>query len=107
MLTLRGPGTVDQTAALLQADMPNAGVSCELVTRVDRNSVCLLIYEKYYMRNSSRATLTVLISEKDGEVTVDAVASGAGSGSLFNFDWGAAEDFEDTVRRSLTRNGFS
>lgn len=107
MLTLRGLGTVDQTAALLQADMPNAGVSCELVTRVDRNSVCLLIYEKYYMRNSSRATLTVLISERDGEVTVDAVASGAGNGSLFNFDFGAAEDFEDSVRQSLTRNGFS
>ena len=107
MLTLQGTGDPREIAVLLQSGIPNSGISCELVSRVERSGVVLLIFEKYYFRNSSRASLTVLISGEDGRVTVDAVASGAGNGTLFNFDWGAAGNFEDAVRRTLAPHGFS
>ena len=107
MLTLRGPGSPHEIAVLLRSDIADSAVSCELAAEAERNGVFMLVFEKYYMRNSSRASLSVLISEENGQTVVDAAASGGGQGSLFNFDWGAGGDFEDTVRRILVPLGFS
>ncbi|MFL0565610.1 hypothetical protein SAMN05216488_1786 [Microbacterium sp. LKL04] len=61
----------------------------------------LLIFEKYYMRTSSRASLTVLLENLAGPSKVVFRGSGGGEGALFRFDWGASADFAATVVDAL------
>jgi hypothetical protein len=60
-----------------------------------------LIFEKYFMRVSNRVALIVLINNLNGETQVTSVATGSSQGMIFNFDWGAADDFADSVRNIL------
>ena len=60
-----------------------------------------LIFEKYFMRTSSRAALAVLVNNLNGRTIVTSVATGSSQGMIFNFDWGAADSFAESVRRIL------
>jgi hypothetical protein len=57
-----------------------------------------IIFEKYFMRVSNRVALVVLINNLNGETQVTSVATGSSQGMIFNFDWGAADDFAVSVR---------
>ena len=110
-LSIRGKGTVDEIAALLSNEIPQTGITCEQVASIRKtagNSVIyMLVFEKYYMRSENRASLTILITGDQGNVTVDAVGSGGGQGALFRFSWGAEQDFVNVVERILRPHGFS
>ena len=67
----------------------------------DGKEAILLVYEKYFMRNSSRATLTVMLDNLDGVTTVHAVGSGGGQNALLGFDWGAKDDLIYQVEKAL------
>ncbi|MBO1913419.1 hypothetical protein J4G37_52485, partial [Microvirga sp. 3-52] len=60
----------------------------------------VVILEKYYMRTSNRASLTVTIDNFDGETNVHAVAAGTSEGIL-RFDWGAGKNFSNSVENAL------
>lgn len=60
-----------------------------------------LIFEKYFMRTSSRAALVVLVNNLNGKTIVTSVATGSSQGMFFNFDWGAADSFAGSVKRIL------
>lgn len=59
------------------------------------------VYEKYFMRTNSTASLSILIIIQENEVDLKAVTSGSGSG-IFNLDMGAANalirDFQNELR---------
>lgn len=60
--------------------------------------VVFLVIEKYFIRNSSRASLSIIMYQKDDfETIIEAVGSGGGTGWLFKFDWGAKESFEHKI----------
>ncbi|MDF2880528.1 MAG: hypothetical protein K0R54_1085 [Clostridiaceae bacterium] len=61
----------------------------------------ILIFEKYFMRVSSRVALVVLVDNLAEETTVTSVATGSSQGMVFNFDWGAADDFAYSVKEML------
>ncbi|MCL2352331.1 MAG: DUF6054 family protein [Firmicutes bacterium] len=61
----------------------------------------LLVFEKYYMRNSSRASLTVAVENLSGATRVCSVGSGGGQNALFGFDWGASADFASLPANAL------
>lgn len=52
-----------------------------------------LIYEKYYMRVSSRVALVVIADNIYGYTGVRCVSTGSSQGMIFNFDFGASEEF--------------
>ncbi|RKP58343.1 hypothetical protein D7Z26_01565 [Cohnella endophytica] len=56
-----------------------------------------LIFEKYYMRTKNRAALIVLIDNLQGVTDVRSIATGSSEGMFFNFDWGAADNFVNSV----------
>jgi len=58
-----------------------------------------VVYEKYYMRNSSRAMLTVTINDFEGVTEVTSIAGGASQGMIFKFDWGASDEFAGSIKR--------
>lgn len=83
----------------------NHSVSSELIDHYhsgcDDYMLDVLVFEKFFMRNSSRASLTVTIENFKERTTVHAVGSGGGQGSLFKFDWGASDSFIEEVKIAL------
>ena len=70
------------------------------------DSIVLLSFEKYYFRNNSSASLTVLLTQKCGIQTADIVATGGGSG-IFNISWGANDSFAGKAVKILNKYGFT
>lgn len=60
-----------------------------------------LIFEKYYFRASNRAALVVIIDNFKGETEVRSVSTGSSQGMIFNFDWGASDNFANSVKEIL------
>ena len=92
-------------ASYLDDGIRQSGMSVELVDtssyRMGNFSVFLYVYDKYYMRNSSRAALSVqIIGDEDGSY-VTAIGAGGGNGSFFSFSYGAEENFVSVVERLL------
>ena len=96
---------IKQLANILKSEI-NAELVCESRRSLDDVSVILLSFEKYYMRNGSYASLTVMLTESENEQTADIVGSGGGEG-IFNISWGANSEFADMAQRVLYRYGFS
>ncbi len=109
-VSLQGRGSVDETVNLLKREIQNSGLSCTLVDSVERNTgsatLYVMVFEKYYMRTSNRASLTVVVSGENDFVYVDAIGAGGGQGAIFRFSWGAEDDFAGTVTRILKPHGF-
>ena len=87
----------------------NNAISAEFLDKyiqeIEQGTVAMGLFEKYYVRSSNRATLTVLATDFGGVTHVHLAAGGGGQGAIFRFDWGAGEDFvelaEDTFRGCL------
>lgn len=110
-LSMTGKGSAAQIASMLMNEIPNSGMSCELVDSVRRtvggSSLYVMVFEKYYWRASNRASLTVVISGADDDtVFVDAIGSGGGQGPIFKMSWSAEDDFVGTVAHILQPRGF-
>lgn len=69
------------------------------------NDTYFMVVEKFFLRNSSRASLSIVISENEyGSTNIVAVGSGGGQGWLFKFDWGAAGSFEGKITNILEQH---
>lgn len=97
--------SASRLADYLDSGIMNSALSVELVDsavqRVGDVTVWLYMYDKYYMRNSSRAALTVQIIGNDDEANVTAISAGGGNGSSFSFSYGAEENFVRVVENLL------
>ncbi len=97
--------SIDEISSILQYEI-NANLIAENKRVFDNVNVILLSFEKYFMRNGSYASLTVLLTENGNVQTADIIGSGGGEG-IFNFSWGANSDFADMAERVLSKNGFA
>lgn len=92
-------------ANIIEEYVAKSGFSTTCIDRYHKQynekTVIVLIFEKYFMRNSSQASLTVTIENLNGVTSVHAVGSGGSQNVLFNFDWGASDSFEGLVRDAL------
>lgn len=96
----------EKAAELIKEQIINGNISGELIDEYvalsnDDKTVIILIFEKYYMRNSSRASLSVTIENLTDVTKVHAVGSGGGQGLIFKFDWGASSNFSEQVLNAL------
>ena len=93
-------------AAYLDDGIRASGMSVELVdssvTRMGDISVWLFVYDKYYMRTSSRAALSVQIVGNGECSNITAIAAGGGTGSFLSFSYGAEENFVSVVEQLLS-----
>ncbi len=71
------------------------------VRQVGEQEVHVMVLEKYYMRSSNRASLTVTIDDFGKDTKVHVVASGGSEGVFFRFDWGAGNNFANSVETAL------
>jgi len=94
-----------QAAQIVETEIVNGAFSAELVDKYytygNSGECYVLVFEKYFMRTSSRASLTVFITNISGVTRVHAVGSGGGQGTFLSFDWGAASSFAGNVAAAL------
>ena len=90
-------GSFESALERVQQAALNCGSSVELVDECRYQTgdilVVLRVYEKYFYRNDSAASLSVTVAGKDNDaIRIMAIGSGGGTG-LLNFDWGANSSF--------------
>ena len=109
-ITMQGKGNGNDIANLIAREMENSGISTQLVDTITRQtgdlSMYIMVFEKYYMRSSNRASLTVVLTEVNGDIKVDAIGAGGGQGVIFKFSWGAEESFVSVIEQILRRESF-
>jgi hypothetical protein len=101
-------GGVQDAADYLVNEITASSASSELVEKYslfspDGKCCTVLIFEKYYMRNESRISLTITIDDLAGATRVSATTSGGGQGAFFSFDWGAGRNFITTISDIIER----
>lgn len=108
--TMQGTGNVYAIADALTNGIRQSAMTADVKYRVDRPLgsalLCALVFEKYYMRSSNYASLTVVLSADGEAVNADLMGSG-GSSSLINFSWFAEDDFVGVATGILSQLGFS
>ncbi len=106
MVDFTVPASFEETAQRLAEGIANSGLSAKLIDRYrirtpEGRQAEILVFEKYFMRTSNRASLTVTVDNLQNGTRVHAAASGGGKDTLFSFDWGAGGSFEQSVEDSL------
>lgn len=106
-----GRGDFYHVVKSVENGMAYAGITCELVSKIVREvnevQIAFLTFEKYYLRNESRVSLSVMISEHHEQMTVDATSSGGGESVLFKFDWGSSKNFINSLSQIMSSLGFT
>lgn len=89
----------------LQQDIANSGVSMKLVDesdyRMGETKVAVRVYDKYYMRNGNRASLSLTVVGANRNIYISAIGAGGGSGIFVNFSLGAETEMVAIVQKSV------
>jgi hypothetical protein len=76
--------------------------SMNLVDQSDYQSddirIAVRVYDKYFMRNGNRTSLSLTIVGHGEEIFLSAISAGGGQGILFNTSWGAEEEMVSMVQ---------
>lgn len=109
-LLMRGTGNIDQAFAYLDQAVVGHASSCEPAgtygCAIDDARVILRVYQKYYFRNNSQASLTIMMVARGGVIDAKLISSGGGAG-LINVNWGSEKEFTGIAVRTLTQLGFT
>lgn len=95
-------GNFDEIIAKLQNEIMNSGISMNLVDESNYSSgdtnIAVRVYDKYFMRNGSRASLSLTVVGHGSDIFISAIGAGGGEGVFFNFSLGAEDELVDIVR---------
>lgn len=102
-------GDFEKIVEQLNDDIFKSGASINLVDKsnyADGNiRMAVRVYDKYFMRNSSRASLNVTVIDSGMEIFITAIGAGGGNGAFFNFSWGAEGEMTEVVANSIRKMG--
>lgn len=98
-------GQFESVVARLHEDIINSGMTMNLVdesnyTFGDAN-IAVRVYDKYFMRNGNRASLSLTVAGHGNDIFVSAIGAGGGQGIIFNFSLGAEDDMVAVVEESI------
>lgn len=95
-------GNFNQIIDKLQNEIMNSGFSMNLVDEsnysLGNTNVAVRVYDKYFMRNGNRASLSLTVAGQGNDIFISAIGAGGGQGVIFNFSLGAEEELVDIVR---------
>lgn len=93
----------------LDKDIMNSALSMELVDESNykngNTQVAVRVYDKYFMRNGNRASLSLTIVDNGSEIFISAIGAGGGKGIVFNYSLGAESELTDIVSDSINQMG--
>ena len=103
-------GNFQEIITALDAYILNSAASIQMIDETEYQltdtHIIVRVYDKYFMRNSSRASLSLTAVAQDDVIYISAIGAGGGQGAIFNFSWGAEEDFVAVVEDGLAHNAF-
>lgn len=98
-------GKFSEVVNRLQNDITNSGLTMHLVDEssysVGDTKIAVQVYDKYFMRNGNRASLSLTVVGHGNEIFISAIGAGGGQGIIFNFSLGAEDDMVAIVRESV------
>lgn len=98
-------GEFEEILNKLHKDIMDNALSMNLVDEsnfeLGGTKIAVRVYDKYFMRNGSRASLSLTIAENNGHVHVCAIGAGGGQGAFFNFSLGAESQLVEMVAISI------
>ena len=100
-------GQFEEVVNRLQKDIGNSGISMNLVDESNYTSgdtnIAVRVYDKYFMRNGNRASLSLTVVGHGNNIFVSAIGAGGGQGVFFNFSLGAEDSMVAIVENSIER----
>lgn len=98
-------GEFEEVVRRLQDDIENSGMSVNLVEESNYTSVdtkiAVRVYDKYFMRNGNRASLSLTVVGHGNNIFISAIGAGGGQGVIFNFSLGAEDELVAIVEESI------
>ncbi len=89
----------------LEQEIIDSAVSMNLVDESNYNvgnmNIAVRVYDKYFMRNGNRASLSLTVVGHDNEIFISAIGAGGGQGIFFNFSLGAEDDMVYIVKSCI------
>ncbi|MFS0782790.1 DUF6054 family protein [Bacillus sp. 1P06AnD] len=76
-------------------------VHLEYVPLVNGKEITISVFERYFIRVSNRAALTVICNNQDGVTNVKMITTGSSEGMVFHFDWGASKSYVNEAAQIL------
>lgn len=102
-------GQFEEVVNQLQKDINNSGITMNLVDEsnytIGDTKIAVRVYDKYFMRNGNRASLSLTVVGSNDHITISAIGAGGGSGIIFNFSLGAESEMVEIVQRSIEQMG--
>jgi len=109
-IELNGTGNFSNIVDVIVNETQKRGLTCELkdsqTVQYEDTSIAMLVFEKYFWRNKSRASLSVLVVAKDQTIKVTAISSGGSLGVFLNISWGAENAFVKMISEIIEPYGF-
>ncbi|MBE5967998.1 MAG: hypothetical protein E7255_13720 [Lachnospiraceae bacterium] len=100
-------GQFEDVIRRLQNAIEASAISMNLVDESYYSSgdtkIAVRVYDKYFMRNKNRASLSLTAVGNGNKIFISAIGAGGGQGVFFNFSWGAEEQLVDVVRTCIER----
>ena len=100
-------GQFEQVVNYLQEDIKKSAMTMNLVDESSYSSgdinIAVRVYDKYFMRNESRASLSLTVVGDGNKIFISAIGAGGGKGIFFNFSLGAEDEMVAVVQRSVER----
>lgn len=98
-------GQFEQVVNHLENDISNGGMTMNLVDEsnytLGETNIAVRVYDKYFMRNGNRASLSLTVVGHGRNIYISAIGAGGGQGILFNFSLGAEENMVAIVEKSI------
>lgn len=102
-------GQFEKVVNHLEYDISNSGVTMQLVDQSNyingETRIAVRVYDKYFMRNGNRASLSLTVVGSDSNIFVSAIGAGGGQGIFFNYSLGAEDDMVAIVQKSIEQMG--
>jgi hypothetical protein len=100
-------GQFDSVVDRLHEDIVNSGMTMDLVDEsnyaIGDTKIAVRVYDKYFMRNGNRASLSLTVVGHGDDIFISAIGAGGGKGIIFNFSLGAEDDMVAVVEESINR----
>ncbi len=100
-------GQFEKVVKKLENDIGNSGISMKLVDESNQTirdtKIAVRVYDKYFMRNGNRASLSLTVVGNNSNIFISAIGAGGGQGVFWNFSLGAENDMVAIVRKSIDR----
>lgn len=102
-------GKFDDVVKKLENDISNSGISMKLVDEsnysIGEAKIAVRVYDKYFMRNGNRASLSLTVVGNNSDIFISAIGAGGGQGIFLNFSLGAEGEMVGIVQQSIEQMG--